>query len=245
MTLSLGCLDHGQISFTVGRFLKSKKGFFVVVVNSIFQPIKHPLPVSLNQSINVCLSLSLSLPLSLSKLTESFIGLEDNISSSKVMRRSLASNTRWASQALSPRLQLQEWWVWRNAQQEQNCWAHGPDEMWVCWERGGGLAHVLWVLAAGTQPLRGLDQRYIPGHRTQSLESNRRCTECDLLYFGCYRLKSMGLLSIHHMAEMQRWLLKCGHWLRGIWYSSAGRRLHTGEGSEALSFPWGGWHHKA
>ena len=64
MTLSLGCLDHGQISFTVGRFLKSKKGFFVVVVNSIFQPIKHPLPVSLNQSINVCLSVSLSLSLS-------------------------------------------------------------------------------------------------------------------------------------------------------------------------------------
>jgi len=203
------------------------------LVNSIFQPIKHPLPVSLNQSINVCLSLSPSQSLERASLVwrtifraprscvGHWLGTPDEQAKPSLPGCGFKNYGCGAMHSRSRTAGLKV---------QMKCEFAG---------RGGGLAHVLWVLAAGTQPLTGLDQHCIPGHRIQSLESNQRCTECDLLYFGCYRFKRMGLLSIHHVAEMQRWLLKWGHWLRGMWYSSAGRRLHMGEDPEALSFPWG------
>lgn len=109
---------------------------------------------------------------------------------------------------------------------------------------GGSLDCVLWVLAPGTQPLTRLDQHHIPGHQAQSLESNQRCTKCDMLHLGHYISKSMGFLLIHCMAELQRLLLKWENEPKAIQLVEWGSPIPE-KTPEALSFPCCCWHRKA
>lgn len=99
----------------------------------------------------------------------------------------------------------------------------------------------LRVLAPGAQPLTQRDQHHIPGHRAQSLESNRRCTKCDMIHVGHYISKNMGFLSIRHMAETWRLLLKREREHKVVqlveWGPPTPRKT-----LEAFPYPRGCWH---
>lgn len=187
-------------------------------------------------SLSLCLSVCVS-----QSLWRTSLALDDNLSSTKVMCRSLALTTDEQANSCLPGCCFKS-----NgcvATLSVNRIAGLTVKMKYEFAKGEpGLC--LWVLAPGTQPLIRLDQHHIPGRQAQSPQSNWRCTKCDMIHLGHYISRNMGFLSICRMAEPQRWFLKWEHELKAIQLVDWGPPTPQ-KTLEALSFPCCCWYHKA